>query len=103
MEQKLLFWNIFEISSASQQLNGVMLRGRIRKFGLENGINILVENADDQENTVRLATLNDQDAEQIKSFVGSIVFDAAIELVVTSIANPVLSKLKVNDESRYTL
>ena len=54
----LLKWQLYEISSDSSSLNGVMLRGRIRKFGLENNINVLAENTEDAENGVRFATLD---------------------------------------------
>ena len=41
---ELLGWNVYEISARESSLNGVMLRGRIRKYGLENSINVLTEN-----------------------------------------------------------
>lgn len=36
-----------------------MLRGRIRKFGIENNIVVLAENTEDKENSVRIALLSD--------------------------------------------
>ena len=54
----LLKWQLYEISSDTSSLNGVMLRGRIRKFGLENNIDVLAENTEDTENGVRFATLD---------------------------------------------
>ncbi len=100
---ELLKWNVYEISSTESSLNGVMLRGRIRKFGLENGINVLAENTEDAENGVRFATLTESDGEQISWYVASIVGDVAISRVMEQVVNPVLSKLKVNDASRYVL
>ena len=47
--------------------------------------------------------LNTEDAEIIKNYIMSIIADAKIELKNTGIPNPVLSKLKVNKESRYEL
>ena len=41
MKQILLNWDIYEINSQHESLNGVMLRGRIRKLGIDNGFNVL--------------------------------------------------------------
>lgn len=103
MEAKLLYWDIYEISTENSEVNGVMLRGRIRKVGLNKGINVLVENTQDKVNGVRFAVFNDDDAEIITTYVHEKIPDASIRLIVRSIANPVLSKLKVNTESRYEL
>lgn len=100
---ELLGWNVYEISARESSLNGVMLRGRIRKYGLENSINVLTENTEDMENGVRYATLTHEEGEQISVYVRSVVTDAAIRLVGSGVVNPVLSKLKVNLEERYTL
>lgn len=54
----LLSWNVYEISAIKSSLNGVMLRGRIRKLGIQNGFNVIVENTSDKENCVRFAVLN---------------------------------------------
>jgi hypothetical protein len=40
---------------------------------------------------------------QIKEFLNNLLPDATIELVRENVANPVLSKLKVNIEDRYTI
>ena len=80
-----------------------MLRGRIRKLSIENSFNVLAENAEDKDNVVRFATLNTQDAELITIYIGSIISDSLVVLVDTSVVNPVLSKLKVNDADRYSL
>ena len=50
-----ILWDIYEIQSNADALHGVMLRGRIRKFTIENNITCLAENASDKENTVRFA------------------------------------------------
>ena len=81
----------------------MMLRGRIRKFGLENNINVIAENTEDIENSVRFATLTQDDGERIGRYVGSLIGDVAIRLVSEGVTNPVLSKLKVNNEERYVL
>ena len=44
MYQELLKWDIYEIKTKSTPTTGVMLRGRIRKFCLENKRNVLVLN-----------------------------------------------------------
>lgn len=99
----ILKWQVYEISSGSSSLNGVMLRGRIRKFGLENGINVLAENTEDAENGVRFATLDIESGKRISKYVKSVIADGVIHLVQENLPNPVLSKLKINKEERYTL
>lgn len=103
MSEKLLLWNIYEIANDNQSLNGVMLRGRIRKLGIENGFNVLAENTTDAENGVRFAVLDDADAETVSDYVGSIIGECIIKLVSKSVPNPVLSKMQVNISERYTL
>lgn len=100
---ELLHWNLYEISAQESSLNGVMLRGRIRKFGLENNINVLAENTEDAENGVRFATLSEEDGARIGEYVISVIGDAQISLVESDVVNPILSKLKVNIEDRYSL
>ena len=99
----LLKWQLYEISSDSSSLNGVMLRGRIRKFGLENNIDVLAENTEDTENGVRFATLDKGSGEWISEYVRLIIDNVEIKLVQENLSNPVLSKLKVNKEERYNL
>jgi len=99
----LISWNIYEITTVSTPINGVMLRGRIRKFGLENGQNILTENTQDIEYSVRFAVISHDPIHAISEYLISIIPDISIKLVQKNIMNPVLSKLKVNKEERYTL
>ena len=80
-----------------------MLRGRIRKFGLENNIDVLAENTEDTENGVRFATLDKGSGEWISEYVRLIIDNIEIKLVQENLSNPVLSKLKVNKEERYNL
>lgn len=96
-------WDIYEITAATSSLNGVMLRGRIRKYGIDHSIELLVENTEDRQNGVRFAVQNDRAATEIRQYVTSIIHDATIELTLKNVINPVLSKLKVNDASRYNL
>lgn len=103
MNTTLLLWDIYEITSDAEVLKGVMLRGRIRKFGIEQNINILTENASDIENGVRFAVLNKEHAVMVTDFVQMLVADCTARLVLENIANPVLSKLKVNNEGRYVI
>ena len=100
---ELLKWRMYEVTADASSLNGVMLRGRIRKFGIEHGLNVLVENAEDKENGVRYAVMNANDGDQIGEYIRSVVFDARVTPVGENIVNPVLSKLKVNLEDRYTI
>lgn len=103
MYQPLLKWDIYEISAQTSILHGVKLRGRIRKFGLDNHRNILAENAQDYENRVRFAVPTGENISDIEAFVLSVLPDATIEASLTKIENPVLSKLIVNQVDRYKL
>lgn len=96
-------WNIYEITTDSTPVHGVMLRGRIRKFALENEMELLIENASDIENTVRFAIHSEKVADQVIDFIKTLVSDSKIQLVLENIKNPVLSKLKVNKEERYSI
>lgn len=80
-----------------------MLRGRIRKLGIKNGFNVLAENTEDIENGVRFAVQHSQDKETINTYLRKIIDDVKVSLVLEKCPNPVLSKLKVNIESRYNL
>jgi hypothetical protein len=97
-----LIWDIYEIQSSADALHGVMLRGRIRKFTIENNIICLTENALDKENSVRFALLAGSEPTKVSEFIQKIIPGVAIAKVLESIKNPVLSKLKVNDVSRYS-
>jgi hypothetical protein len=103
MFQELIKWDVYEISAEQSSLNGVKLRGRIRKFGLVNNINILAENTEIVSNGVRFALLHGTDVIKIEQFLKSIIPDSCVELKLENISNPVLSKLKVNIESRYKI
>jgi hypothetical protein len=65
----VLEWDIYEISTEKTKIKGVMLRGRIRKFGLMNNINILAENAHDEEDKVRFAVLDGSNISSINEFI----------------------------------
>ena len=99
----LFSWTIFEISSQSDSLTGVMLRGRIRKFAISHNINVLVENASDKQNVVRFAILEETELKSISQFIKTICPDAIISKRLANVQNPVLSKIKVNDASRYSV
>lgn len=96
-------WDIYEIQSDADALHGVMLRGRIRKFTIENGIVCLAENASDKENTVRFGLLAHTEPTKLTDFIQKLIPGAVVAKVLDSVENPVLSKLKVNDLSRYNL
>ena len=53
MKPGLLLWDVYEVTSKNSALHGVMLRGRIRKLGIDRNCNVLVDNAQDLDNTVR--------------------------------------------------
>ena len=96
---ELLYWDLYEIR-APISIQGIMLRGRLRKFANQKGENFLVEN-DEEGGMVRFAVMAGADPAWMNEFVRSIVPKAKIERVCEAIPNPVLSKLKVNDDSRY--
>ncbi len=101
----MLYWDIYQVNSATQNLIGVKFRGTVRKFAIENDFVLLAENAQDEENTVRFAlvenTYEEKLLQQITDFIRSIIADAEIKQVLDKVPNPILSKLKNNDVSRY--
>lgn len=103
MTEEILLWDVYEITSKESSLNGVMLRGRIRKLGIIKSFNVLAENTEDTENSIRFAVLNKESADTVQVYIKSIIEDAVIELKLRAVPNPIISKLKVNIESRYTL
>ena len=99
----MISWYIYDIESQSEELNGVMLRGRIRKFGIENNIDVLAENTEDRENGVRFAVTDRENGQVISEYVGSVITGVIVTEVMSEVHNPILSKLKVNIADRYTL
>ncbi|MEI8224142.1 MAG: hypothetical protein WCG20_03405 [bacterium] len=102
----ILKWDIYEIKSVNN-LQGVMFRGRLRKFALENNINLLIENDETLTTCVRFALISEEQEQEnfdkIAECIKKIDSDSETVKVMENVPNPVLSKLKVNDESRYTL
>ncbi len=103
MTSKLIYWDIYEIQTKETPIRGVMLRGKIRKLCLEQKRNVLVENTQDKEKSVRFAIPSKEDSSLIVEYLHSTLPDVTIERVEEHIPNPVLSKLKVNITDRYTL
>ncbi len=97
----LLTWDIYEIVTSSQ-ITGIMFRGRLRKFALSHNITLLTENAVEKENMVRFAVLEGSNIISIENFLKTFLDNVNLEKVLTT-QNPVLSKLKVNIENRYTI
>ena len=98
----IIKWDIYEISSKTL-ITGIMLRGRIRKLCLENKRNVLVENTEDVEKRVRFAVPTGENISLISEYLTKIILDIEVKKVEKSVPNPVLSKLKLNIESRYEL
>lgn len=98
-----LLWDLYEIRSVGNVLHGIKLRGRIRKFSIENDLTCLMENASDEDNVVRFALLAGAESNVVVDFVKTLLPEATISLVQKDVPNPVLSKLKVNDPSRYEI
>ena len=103
MFKEIIKWDIYEVQTESTPITGVMFRGRVRKFCLENNRNVLVENTQDSEKSVRFAIPTGEDPSEIIFFLNKILPDVKVDLVSENIPNPVLSKLKVNIEEGYTL
>ena len=103
MSIKLINWDIYEVRTKKTTINGVMLRGRIRKLCLEKSRNVLVENTQDVENSVRFAIPTGEDPTDVEKYLNKVLPDVTIKLVKEKISNPILSKLKVNLEERYDL
>lgn len=103
MHKEIVKWDIYEIQTKETPINGVMLRGRIRKLCLKENRNVLVENTQDVEGAVRFAIPSKENSDHIKNYLHKILPDAAITLVLEGVPNPILSKLKVNIEDRYSL
>jgi len=103
MFKEIIKWDIYEVQTGATPITGVMLRGRVRKFCLENNRNVLIENTQDSEKTVRFAVPAGENPSDINYYIKKILPDVKIELISENIPNPVLSKLKINIEDRYTL
>ena len=103
MFKQIINWDIYEVKTKSSPIIEVMLRGRIRKLCLGDNRNVLVENAQDSENTVRFAVPSGEDVTNIKKYLKKILPDVIVEKIKDKIQNPILSKLKVNIEERYDL
>ena len=73
------------------------------KHPTKKGFNVLAENTEDIANGVRFAVLNSQDKEIVVEYLKKVIDNVKISLVLEKCSNPVLSKLKVNIESRYSL
>jgi hypothetical protein len=101
MKIELLHWAIYDVTATESALNGVQLRGRTRKFAVEQGINMLIENTEDMSNAVRFAVLDEDDAQVIIDYIKSIASDAQIVLANGDVSNPVLSKITINNPNKY--
>lgn len=103
MTKEILKWDIYEITTKESSIQGVMFRGRVRKFALENNVTLLTENASDKENTVRFAVLEGLNVQDIIKFITSLIPDTDIRMIEAGLQNPVLSKMKVNRAERYNI
>ena len=101
---ELLLWEVYEVVYKND-LQGVKFRGRLRKFANEQEINLMVENDEEDKNCVRFAVLISQSKKIpiIKKFIKEKIDPDSTIKFIDDFKNPVLSKLKVNDESRYQI
>lgn len=100
----LLLWEVYEVTSKND-LQGVMFRGKLRKFALGKEINLLAENDELNKNCVRYATLRQENVDQavLVNFIKEKI-DGDVQIkYIGFFQNPVLSKLKVNEEKRYSI
>lgn len=98
----LILRSIYSIKANGEPITWVMFRWRIRKYCIWINQNILVENSENWEEEVRFAIPSSDDPKMVIDYIKSIIPSVTIELSLWDIPNPVLSKLKVNDESRYS-
>lgn len=103
MYKEIIKWDIYEVQTWWTPITGVKFRGRVRKFCLERWINVLVENAQGFERCVRFAVIAGENVSEINEYLKKIVPDVKVEMVIVNVVNPVLSRLNINDENRYTL
>ena len=101
MQKELVGWDMYEVNSDTFPLTGNRIRGRLRKFTLENNINFLVENTQDGPPRIRFAVLAGEDISLIKNFLEDLSQDIQIEIVFEKVKNPVLSRTQVNLVHRY--
>lgn len=100
--------DIYEVTTETTPIHGVMFRGTIRKLWIQNQINVLLENASDKENTVRFALISNlesttDDLNLISKYIYTKVADSKVEKILSDVINPVLSKIQINKEERYTI
>lgn len=99
----LLLRNVYNVKSTQEPITWVKFRWRVRKYWILVEQNVLVENSENGEEEVRFAIQSGEDPQKIVDFIRSMIPNVEIELVLENIPNPVLSKFKVNDESRYDI
>ena len=95
--------DLYSVKSWTHPITWVMFRGRVRKYCLWIEQNIVLDNSESWEEEVHFGIPTWENPEKIIKYINSIVPETIISLEMTNIANPVVSKFKVNDESRYTL
>tara|TARA_Y100000034_G_C6681907_1_gene299821 strand:+ start:271 stop:579 length:309 start_codon:yes stop_codon:yes gene_type:complete len=100
---ELIEWDMYEVNSERHPLTGNCVRGRLRKFALQNNINLLVENTQDGEPRIRFAVISGTDISLIQGFLTKLFDDVKIEKVFEKIKNPVLARTQVNLEERYEI
>jgi len=100
---ELIEWDMYEVSSHEGSVTGNKVRGRLRKFALNNNINLLVENTQDGDPRIRFAVLSGESIDPIKDFLIGLFSDVIFELVYEKVKNPVLSRTQVNLEHRYEI
>lgn len=92
---------------ASLETGKGKISSRMRKFAIKQGVNLLVENDQKSSKVIRVAVLeyewNQTISHQLRDFIKSIDGTVNISTELENVINPVLSKLKINDESRYEI
>jgi hypothetical protein len=93
---------LYEITSPDST-KSVKLRGRLRKLAISKNLNLLVENSTDKEGVVVFALIENSNKLFLSEYLKTILNTFEIKLVLKSVENPVLSKMKVNISDRYEL
>jgi hypothetical protein len=98
----IIKWDLYEITSPDST-KSVKLRGRLRKLAISKNLNLLVENSTDKEGVVVFALIENSNKLFLSEYLKTILNTFEIKLVLKSVENPVLSKMKVNISDRYEL
>ncbi len=99
----MITWDIYDITAGGASLHGVSLQGRLRKLALQIDMDLLVEHAFDLTNHVRFAVVAGTDVTPIEEYLNDTMPHLRVKRVARDVANPVLTKMHINNEDYYNL